>query len=297
MKRPAHTVCLLALTGALLLAALPCAAQTHAELKEAIKKEIGRNWKSIQPCIKIFSNNHPEADFFILHFEVEPENKIGGVYTQPADTETEECLKSALWGMAFPEVQEEVPYKFRVDVVEKVEPPEETPPPEEPPPPPVVPEKKPEKKPEDKVEEEPLPPPKHVPVGQGSLYTIGGKVVGNYKLKSFLIEQPSSAALAKKSRGYVFGGWFMRISGGLMGVTGAVLLSFGINEYINKDVPGHPKDWAAAFTGCGAVMFVTSIVFEIVGGILVTRSWPLLSEAIKQHNATDPETPVYPAGY
>jgi len=122
-------------------------------------------------------------------------------------------------------------------------------------------------------------------------------VVGNYKLKSFLIEQPASAALARKSRGYVFGGWFMRISGGLMGVAGAVLLTFGINEYINKDVPGHPKDWAGPFTGCGAVMFVTSIVFEIVGGLLVTRSWPLLSEAIKQYNTTDPEVPVYPAGY
>jgi hypothetical protein len=292
-KRPAAIMASIALAGALVLSALPCAAQTHAELKEAIKKQIGKNWKSIQPCIKIFSANHAEAEFFILHFEVEPGNKIGGVYTQPADTETEECLKSALWAMAFPEVEEEIPYKFRVDVIEKVEPPEEpAPPPPEEPPPPVNPDR-----PGKEVVDVPLPPPKHVPVGQGNLYTIGDKVVGNYKLKSFLIDQPASAALARKSRGYVFGGWFMRISGGLMGVAGAVLLTFGINEYMNKDVPGHPKDWAGAFTGCGATMFVTSIVFEIVGGLLITRSWPLLSEAIKQHNATNPDVPVYPAGY
>lgn len=260
---------------------------SQKDTQERIKKVIGRSWSAIEPCIDIYATNHPDDEFFIIRFEVEPGNKIGGVYTQPSDDEASECFKSALGVMEFPAVYEEVPFQFRIDLPEKIEP-------EEDPEPPAAANE--EEEPEETQVSKP-PPPLYVPVGQGKLYTIDGKVVGAYKLKSFLIDQPASARLARKSRGHMFGGWFLRVSGALMGITGAVLLSFGINEYINSDVPGHPKDWAAAFTATGVVMFVGGIVFEIVGGVLIPRSWPYLSEAVKTHNAADPDVPVYPAGY
>jgi hypothetical protein len=122
--------------------------------------------------------------------------------------------------------------------------------------------------------------------------------MGGYKVKSFIIGQgePESTALARKSRGLMAGGWTLRVTGAIFGIAGAFFLSFGINEYANADFPGHPKDWAAAFTATGAVMFVSGIVFEIVGSVLIPRSWPYLSEAIKAYNASDPEEPIYPAG-
>jgi hypothetical protein len=279
--------------------AAPVLAQESPELKDEIKKAIGKKWKVIEPCIKLFETAHPDNESFVIRFELEPGGKIDEVSTQPSDEEASQCFESALWTMEFPEVTEVVQHKFRIELKEKTEAiaPEKAPPPETVPQPPE--EKTPPPPPEEKtqpiVEKKA---PGHVPVGQGALYMVGGKVVGNFKVKSWIIGQgePESTALARKSRGLMGGGWALRVTGAIFGIGGAFFLSFGINEYANADFPGHPKDWAAAFTATGAVMFVSGIVFEIVGSVLIPRSWPYLSEAIKAYNASDPEEPIYPAG-
>jgi hypothetical protein len=267
----------------------------HAQ-KEEIKKVVYKNWKSLKPCIKVFAQSHEDAQAFVLRFKVEPGNKIGSVSTKPSDVEAAECFKSALWTMEFPPVAEALPVHLRIELPEKEG--EDKPAgttgesqeKEQ-----AAPEKKedhekPEKseKPEKAKKPGPAPLPS-LPEGGGRLYVIGDKQVGACKLRSFLIDRPASARPAKQSRAYAAGGWFLRVSGLLMGISGAFLLGFGVNEYV---VDEDAASWAAAFTASGACLLAAGFAFEITGRALIARSWPFFIDAVNAYNAANPDEPV-----
>lgn len=136
-------------------------------------------------------------------------------------------------------------------------------------------------------------PPIHVPVGPGKMYMVEGNITGQFKLKSFLMKFSQSRFFAKKSRRLYGSGWFLRVSGIVIGVAGGFLLSFGLNELIYSP---SPASWGLPFTASGGAMLVGGIVFEIIGGILIPRGWTFLAEAIKRYNASHPDSPVLPAG-
>jgi hypothetical protein len=267
--------------------------------KEEIKKVIYRNWKSLKPCIKLFAKNHHDAEFLIVRVEVEPGNTIGSVSTKPSDQEVEECFESAFWTMDFPSFDEEVPYHFKIEISEKDKPekePELLKQTEEEKP--II-AKKPVEKPEvvQKPEKSVEPalykaaPSAEALMRSGHAFSIGKDPASTQKLRAFLLGRPSSAALAKKSHSYLAGGWFLGITGALMGVSGSFLLGFGVNEYLADD----PGARAAAFTASGACLLAGGILFEIIAAILVRRSWTCLMDAVKAYNAADPNRPVYQA--
>jgi len=269
--------------------------------KEEIKKVVSKNWKSIKPCIKLFAKDHPEAAFLVVSFAVEPGNTIADVFTKPSDDEAAECFESAFWTMDFPSFDEEVPYHFKIEISEKdkaekePEPfpkPEEAKPKEAPKPKPVqAPEvvEKPEKIVEPPVQHKPAPSPDAL-LRSGHAFSIGKDPAATQKLRSFLLGKPSSAPLARKSHSYHIGGWFLGVTGALMGVGGSFLLGFGVNEYRLADDPGTR---AAAFTAAGACLLGVGIIFEIIAILLIRRSWSYLEDAVKAYNATDPDKPVY----
>lgn len=257
-------------------------AQSTESSKAEIKKVVGKNWRQIQPCIDMFAAGHSGETFFVIRFEVEPGPKIAGVFTQPSDEKVSECFKSALAAMPMPQLQEETPVAFRIDLPEKLEP--------EAGPAPAA-----------KTEAAPaqegagMEAPAIVPVGKGRMYLVGNEIMGPFKLKSYLMGFDSSRVPAKKSRAYTGAGWMMQIMGPLLNIGGAILFSFGINEIIN-DSPAYPAaDWAKPFTIAGALMLATGIAFDVTGSILISRGWSYLAAAVRLYNASGPEVPIFPA--
>ena len=264
-------------------AATGTAAPPAESSKAEIKTVVGKNWRQIQPCIDAFSAGHPDEKFFIIRFEVEPGPKIAGVFTQPSDEKAAECFKGALSGMPMPQVQEETPLAFRIDLPEKIEPQ-----------PGPVPPGQGEEPAVEKAAAAAAP--MVVPVGKGRMYLVGGEIMGPFKLKSYLIGFDASRALAKKSRANTGAGWTMQIVGPLLNIAGAILFSFGLNEVINDSPPVYyAKDWAKPFLISGALMLATGIAFDITGSILISRGWSYLAAAVKLYNASDPQVPILPA--
>ena len=256
--------------------------------KKEVMTVVGRNWKQIEPCIDLFGTNHADATFFVIRFEVEPGGKVAGLFTNPSDDAVENCFDGALSGMDMPDVEEEIDFKFKIDLPKK---------------PKLTPEKKVEtlepQKTEGKVEKEPVKkrPPAYVPVGTGKMYVYKGDIIGSFHLMRVLKGFDASSKLAKKSRAYVLSGISLDIIGIISNLAGAVFFGYGLSEFMSESEYYKPESWAKGMTIAGGVLLGLGIILDITGSQLMSKGWAFLATSVKAYNMTDPEYPIYPPGY